>query len=70
MTPANAPLDFAKMPPNQNHPLTLAHIAGAMATTHAAMVNAVKLIRALEKDATEQTIAACKDAAELFINRK
>jgi hypothetical protein len=58
------------MLPNQNHPLTLAHIAGARAATHSAMVNAVKLIHALEKDATEQTIASCKVAAEILIERK
>jgi hypothetical protein len=34
------------------------------------MVNAVKLIHALEKDATEQTIASCKVAAEILIERK
>ena len=48
----------------------MAHIAGARATTHSAMVNAVKLIHALEKDATEQTIASCKVAAEILIERK
>jgi hypothetical protein len=58
------------MLPNQNHPLTLAHIAGARATTHSAMADAVKLIRALEKDAAEQTIAACRLAAEILIERK
>jgi hypothetical protein len=58
------------MLPNQNHPLTLAHIAGARATTYSAMADATKLIRALEKEATEQTIAACRVAAEILIERK
>jgi hypothetical protein len=58
------------MLPNENHPLTLAHIAGARATTHTAMADAIRMIRALEKDATEQTIAACRVAAEILIERK
>ena len=45
-------------------------MAGARATTHQAMAEAVKLIRALEKEATEQTKAACKLAAEVVIERK
>jgi hypothetical protein len=58
------------MLPHQTHPLTLAHIAGARATTHQAMTDATRLILALEKDATEQTIAACRVAAEILIERK
>jgi hypothetical protein len=58
------------MLPNLNHPLTLAHIAGARATTHQAMMDAARLIHALEKDATEQTIASCRVAAEILIERK
>jgi hypothetical protein len=58
------------MLPNENHPLTLAHIAGARATTHTAMADAIRMIRALERDATEQTIAACRVAAEILIERK
>jgi len=58
------------MLPNHDHPLTLAHIAGAKAKTHQAMADAVKLIRALEKEATEQTKAACEVAAEILIERK
>mgnify|MGYP007125368227 FL=1 len=61
---------IARQLPHQHHPLTLAHIAGARATTHSAMADAVKLIRALEKEATEQTIAACRVAAEILIERK
>lgn len=57
------------MLPNHDHPLTLAYIAGARATTHSAMADAVKLIRALEKEAAEQTIAACEVAAEILIER-
>jgi hypothetical protein len=58
------------MLPNQTHPLTLAHIAGARATTYQAMVDAARLIQALEKEATEQTIAACRVAAEILIERE
>lgn len=57
------------MLPNQNHPLTLAHIMGATAITHSTMTDAMSLITALEKGATEQTIAACKVAAEILLER-
>ena len=57
------------MLPNKNHPLTLAYIAGARAKTHQAMVDTMKLIHALEKEATEQTKAACEVAAEILIER-
>ena len=55
--------------PYADHPLTLAHIMGAQASTHSAMIQAVSLVRRLDKDATEQTRAACKLAAEVFIER-
>jgi hypothetical protein len=58
------------MLPHQTHPLTLAHIAGARAKTHQAMADATRLILALEREATEQTIAACRVAAEILIERK
>jgi hypothetical protein len=58
------------MMPNQNHPLTLAHIIGARATTHSAMTDAMSLITALEKGSTEQTIAACKVSAEILLERR
>ena len=57
------------MLPNHDHPLTMAYIAGARATTHQSMVNAMQMIRALEKEATEQTKAACGVAAEILIER-
>jgi len=34
------------------------------------MADAIRMIRALERDATEQTIAACRVAAEILIERK
>lgn len=58
------------MVPMQNHPLTRAHMMGARATTHQSLAQAARLIRELEKRETEQTIAACKLAAEVLIERK
>jgi hypothetical protein len=43
---------------------------GARATTHQSLAQAAMLIRELEKRETEQTIAACKLAAEVLIERK
>jgi len=54
----------------QDHPLTRAHMMGARATTHQSLAQAARLIRELEKRETEQTIAACKLAAEVLIERK
>lgn len=58
------------MVPMQDHPLTRAHMMGARATTHQSLAQAARLIRELEKRETEQTIAACKLAAEVLIERK
>lgn len=58
------------MVPMQNHPLTRAHMMGARATTHQSLAQAARLIRELEKRESEQTIAACKLAAEVLIERK
>ena len=56
--------------PNQNHPLTLAYIAGARATTPQAMRDALAIIRSCETDADPILLAQCKLAAEVLIERK
>lgn len=61
---------IARQMPMQDHPLTRAHMMGARATTHQTLAQAAKLIHELEKRETEQTIAACKLAAEVLIERK
>ena len=58
------------MMPQHNHPLTLAYIAGARATTPQAMRDAMAIIRGCETDATETLVAQCKLAAEVLIERK
>jgi len=58
------------MIPQHNHPLTLAYIAGARATTHQAMRDAMALIRSCEANAAEQTKAQCKLASEVLIERQ
>ena len=56
--------------PQQNHPLTLAYVAGTRARTHEDMGHNMRLVRSLEKDATLQLIAQCRLAAEVLIERK
>jgi len=58
------------MIPQQNHPLTLAYIAGAKARTHEDMTRAVKLARGLEINASPVLLAQCKLAAEIILERK
>lgn len=60
------PMNF----PNQNHPLTLAYIAGARANTPQAMRDALAIIRSCETDADPILLAQCKLAAEVLIERK
>ena len=55
--------------PQADHPLTLAYIAGTRATTHDAMVQAARLIRALEILTTGCEVDACKLAAEVLMER-
>ena len=57
------------MLPNENHPLTLAYIAGARSREYEPMRQAMRLIQSLERDATEQLRAQCKLAAEILMER-
>jgi hypothetical protein len=57
------------MMPYADHPLTRVFIAGARARTHAQMRETLALIATLSKGESEQTIAACKLAAEVFLER-
>ena len=57
------------MLPKQDHPLTLAYIAGARATTHQAIRDALAIARSLETDADEITRHQCKLAAEVLMER-
>ena len=56
--------------PKHNHPLTLAYIAGARATTPQAIKDAMAIIRSCEADADPVLLAQCKLAAEVLIERK
>ena len=56
--------------PFAGDPLTLALIAGARAPDHAAMVQAARLIRALENSRTGCEVDACRLAAEVLLERK
>ena len=56
--------------PQHNHPLTLAYIAGARATTPQAMRDAMAIIRSCETDADPILLAQCKLAAEVLIERR
>lgn len=58
------------MLPNENHPLTRAYMMGARSTTTAAYNEALRLIRACERDADQLTIDQCKLAAEVLLERK
>jgi hypothetical protein len=57
------------MMPYADHPLTRVFIMGAQARTHAEMREALALSATLSQGETEQTIAACKLAAEVFLER-
>ena len=58
------------MLPKQDHPLTLAYIAGARASTPQAMRDAMAIIRSCETDADQILLAQCKLAAEVLIERR
>jgi hypothetical protein len=58
------------MIPEHDNPLTLAYLAGVKAKTHAEMMAAMKLAKALEKGKTETQIAACHLAAEFLLERR
>jgi hypothetical protein len=55
------------MMPQANHPLTRVFISSARARTYTEMRDALALIEALSKGESETTIAACKLAAEIFL---
>lgn len=57
------------MIPHADHPLTRVFISSVRARNHADMREALALIQALSKGESEQTIAACKLAAEIFLER-
>ena len=57
------------MMPYAEHPLTRVFIMGAQARTHADMREALALSATLSQGESEQTIAACKLAAEVFLER-
>lgn len=56
--------------PEQNNPLTLALIQSTRVTTHSDMVQAARLIRALESKLTGCEVDRCRLAAEVLIERK
>ncbi len=58
------------MLPMQNHPLTLAMIAGARATTHDAVRHSMMIARQLARELTQTQVEQCKLAAEVLIERK
>ena len=58
------------MLPQQNHPLTLAYIAGARARTHETVSQVLRIMKSLEQVESEMTKAQCKLAAEVMLERK
>jgi hypothetical protein len=58
-----------KMLPQQNHPLTLAYLAGARARTNEAIRQVLPVIRQLEQVASEMDREQCKLAAEVLMER-
>lgn len=55
------------MIPYAEHPLTRVFISSAQAKTYAEMRQALALIDTLSRGESEQVIAACKLAAEVFL---
>lgn len=58
------------MLPMQNHPLTLAMMTGARATTHEAVRHSMMIARELARDLTPTQVEQCKLAAEVLIERR
>lgn len=56
--------------PEQNNPLTLALIQSTRVKTHEQMIQAARLIRALESRATGCEADRCRLAAEVLIERR
>lgn len=57
------------MLPQQNHPLTLAYMAGARARSDESLRQVMPLIRQLEQVASEMDREQCKLAAEVMLER-
>lgn len=55
--------------PMHDHPLTQLYIDAALSHDYASMRTSMVAAAALEKDLPEQTKAACKLAAEVFLER-
>lgn len=55
--------------PMHNHPLTQLYIDAAMDSDYAGMRASMLAAAELERDLPEQTKAACKLAAEVFLER-
>lgn len=55
--------------PESQNPLTLALIQSTRATTHTDMVQAARLIRALESKLTGCEVDRCRLAAEVLLER-
>ena len=58
------------MMPMQDHPLTLALVAGARATTHEAIRQAMLLAKQMANGLTPTQVEQCKLAADVLIERE
>ena len=67
---AGAPAPSARAFPESDNPLTLALIQSTRATTHADIIQAARLIRALESQLTGCEVYRCRLAAEVLIERR
>ena len=56
--------------PFASHPLTQLYLIAVKAKSQQEMRAAMDIARGIEEDATEQTIAACKLAAEVLLERR
>ena len=65
-----APAPSAGGFPEAQHPLTLALIHSTQVRTHADMIQAARLIRALEFKLTGCEVDRCRLAAEVLLERK
>lgn len=57
------------MLPNENHPLTEAYVRSVSVRSHDALREVSRLIAHLEKICDEVTVAQCKLAAEVLLER-
>jgi hypothetical protein len=65
-----APAPSAKRFPESENPLTLALIQSTRVQTHTDMVQAVRLIRALESKLTGCEVDRCRLAADVLLERR